>query len=117
MNRLNRIIGAIREWLHNWFIPPYKTTYVKDLPKVLDQKTLYIIKDDGFIEHASLICPCGCGALLHMNLIPDERPAWQILEYKNGTVSLKPSVWRKIDCKSHFFFIRGRIHWCKNQTS
>lgn len=112
MTWLRKTFTAFKEWLYSWLSPPYKTIYVEDLPGTLNRKTLYIIKEDGYVEHATLVCPCGCEALLHMNLIPDEHPCWQVLNHRNGTTSLKPSVWRKIDCKSHFFFTRGRIYWC-----
>ena len=97
----NLIRKIIEKW-RDWFVPPYQTMYVEDLPEKLKRKTIYIIRDERFIEHASLLCPCGCGALLHMNLIPDERPCWFVTSHKNGAVSLKPSVWRQKGCRSHF---------------
>ena len=106
------LIRKVKQWWKDWFIPPYRTRYVEDLPQEPKRKTIYIIRDEGFIEHASLLCSCGCGAFLHMNLIPDERPCWFVTEHSNGTVTLKPSVWRQKGCRSHFFFIRGRIQWC-----
>ena len=101
---------VVKKW-RDWFVPPYQTNYVEELPEILNRKAIYIIEGEGFIEHATLLCPCGCGAPLHMNLIPDERPCWFVTEHNNGTVSLEPSVWRQKGCKSHFFFIRGRIQW------
>jgi hypothetical protein len=44
-----------------------------------------------------------------MNLIPDERPCWQLMRHPDGTATLHPSVWRKKDCGSHFWFRRGRV--------
>ncbi|WP_375692081.1 DUF6527 family protein [Pseudooceanicola sp. LIPI14-2-Ac024] len=48
-----------------------------------------------------------------MNLLQDERPCWRVTRHKDGLVSLHPSVWRKKDCGSHFWFKRGRVKWCR----
>ncbi|WP_236819161.1 DUF6527 family protein [Alicyclobacillus ferrooxydans] len=60
-----------------------------------------------------MLCPCGCGEVLHMSLHPDGRPRWELTRHPDGTVSLSPSVWRKVGCRSHFFLERGRVRWCK----
>ena len=106
----------IKSW-RDWLVPFYQTKYVEDLPEKLDRKVIYIIGDEEFIEHATLLCPCRCGALLHMNLIPDERPCWFVIEHSNGSVSLEPSIWRQKGCKSHFFFVRGRIRWVSTRLA
>lgn len=96
-----------------WFDPPYRTVVAQDmLPPKLKKRTLYIVEDDGYQEQAAMLCPCGCGRVLHMNLLPDERPCWQVTRHKNGTASLHPSVWRKKDCESHFWFKKGKVQWC-----
>lgn len=90
------------------------TVYVDgDLPSVLRDHVVYIVLDDDEPWHASFVCPCGCGQLLHMNLLDDEHPCWQVLDHFDGTVSLHPSVWRNIGCKSHFWLQRGKIKWCR----
>ena len=81
----------IKSW-RNWFVPPYQTKYVENLPEKLDQKAIYIIRDEGFVEHATLLCPCRCGALLHMNLIPDERP----LLVRLPNMIMERSVWNRL---------------------
>ncbi|MFD1328853.1 DUF6527 family protein [Mycoplana ramosa] len=60
-----------------------------------------------------MICPCGCRAVLHMNLLPDERPCWRVTRHMDGSTSLHPSVWRQKECKSHFWFRKGRVKWCR----
>ena len=95
------------------FDRPYKTKYVQiELPKKLKRNIIYIIKEDGFAENAAMLCPCDCGKVLYMNLLPDERPCWNYSEHPDGTITLHPSVWRKKDCGSHFWFRQGRIYWC-----
>lgn len=113
MKWLKNILSRWRTALYQWFVPPYRTKVVEEsLPETLDRKTLYIVEEDGFQEQAAMLCPCGCKRVLHMNLIPDERPCWTVAQHDNGTATLHPSVWRKKDCGSHFWFRNGRVIWC-----
>ena len=97
----------------HWFVPPYRTTVVEEsLPAQLSQRTVYIVQEDGFNEQVALLCPCGCGRVLQMNLLPDERPCWRAMRNTDGSVTLHPSIWRKKDCGSHFWLRNGRIRWC-----
>jgi hypothetical protein len=95
-------------------VPPYRTVMIAEaLPKDLSRRILYVVQEDGYREQAAMICPGGCGRVLHMNLLPDERPCWRLTEHSDGTAaSLHPSVWRKKECRSHFWLRRGRIEWC-----
>lgn len=103
----------LQAWLRDWLIPPYKTCFIEeDLPKSLHHKTIYLVYEEKFLWHASMPCPCKCGEILHMNLIPDERPCWQVTIHQDHTVSLFPSVWRQKGCRSHFWFQRGYVIWC-----
>ena len=114
MKWIKRLLGPIHEGLRRWFDRPYRTHLVEDsLPKGLNLRTLYVVQEDGFLEQAAMLCPCGCGRVLHMNLLPDERPCWRLTRHKDGTATLSPSVWSKRDCRSHFWFRQGRVHWCK----
>lgn len=111
--RTKRSFDRVRCWL----VRPYRMQVVEGaLPKRLKRRTLYVVQEDGFQEQAAMTCPCGCGRMLQMNLLPDERPCWQLTQHKDGTSSLHPSVWRKKDCGSHFWFRRGRIEWCREST-
>lgn len=114
MKWLRRYFRTARELLYAWLVPPYRTLVADgDLPKTLRRRTLYIVQEDGFFEQAAMICPCGCKRTLHMNLLPDERPCWRVTRHEDGTATLSPSVWRKKDCRSHFWFRRGRVQWFK----
>ncbi len=111
---MDRLKGFIF-WILGLFgihLGAYSTVKVSGtLTKKLSKKTVYIVEDDGYQEQVAMLCPCGCGRILHMNLLPDERPCWKVTEHKDGTVSLHPSIWRKTDCRSHFWFKNGRVQW------
>lgn len=90
----------------------FRTVNVDDVPRVVVPGTLYIAGENGHTWFASMRCPCGCKATIQLNLLPDTRPCWTLSTQKDGRVSLSPSVWRKIGCRSHFFVRRGRVEWC-----
>jgi hypothetical protein len=48
------------------------------------------------------LCPCGCGEIVSVNLMPGNESAWT-LDYKpKRGISLWPSVWLTAGCGSHF---------------
>lgn len=83
------------------------------LPSNLKERTLYVVTEDGVPWQAALICPCGCGENLDLNLLTDERPCWRVSVGPDGAASLAPSVWRTEGCRSHFFVREGEIVWAK----
>ena len=67
--------------------------------KNIQEGIVYVCRED---EKAYLKCPCGCGDVLTLNLIPDTHPGWTI----SGN-SIKPSINRIIGCRSHFTITNG----------
>jgi len=113
-----RSAGQVYKPLRRWLIPPYRTHIVEDrLPELLKNRLLYIVQEDGYREQAAMLCPCGCNQVLHMNLLPDEHPCWRLTLHKDGTATLHPSIRREVNCLSHFWFVRGRIRWFKQEGS
>ncbi len=112
LKSLSRCFLQIRSWLKQLFLRAYNTQIIEgELPGKLKIKTVYVVQEDGYLEHVSILCPCGCKEILHMNLIPDERPCWQVTDHPDRTVSISPSIWRKQGCKSHFWLQHGRVYW------
>ncbi len=56
-----------------------------------------------------LLCPCGCGAELPVNLDSRAGPAWRLYQDQRQRISVYPSVWRDTDCGSHFIIWRDKI--------
>lgn len=92
--------------------PRIRPEYVEDLPEQPQMNTLYIAGEDPHYWAAAMRCPCGCGDSIHLNLLEQESPSWQLRMHKDGSVSLLPSVWRTKGCRSHFFVRNGCIEWC-----
>lgn len=92
----------------------FEWTKVEHLPTPLSKRRLYVVGDDECEWAAAMSCPCGCGSIIHLSLAPDRRPSWRVRRHRGGTVSLLPSVWRTVGCRSHFVLYKGRIFWCRN---
>ncbi|MCB9576952.1 MAG: hypothetical protein H6717_08000 [Polyangiaceae bacterium] len=91
--------------------PPYRVVHLTDDPDELLPETLYAIGENGHLWHVSLVCPCGCGATIALNVLPDDSPRWRLYESADGP-TLSPSVWRTTGCWSHFILRRGYVIWC-----
>ena len=96
--------------------PRFKITDVEDdFPDRMEGKTLYVLSEDGDTWAAAMVCPCGCEAILHLNLFADQRPCWHL--NRQGGGFLTPSVWRRDHCGAHFWFRGGRIYWTPDQPN
>ncbi len=93
---------------------PLKTVWILELPEQLQPRCVYVVGEGSYLWYVAMLCPCHCGATIHMSLMPEGRPKWQLTEHRDGTITLIPSVWRTKDCKSHFFLRAGLIQWCNS---
>ena len=63
---------------------------------------------------AMLLCPCGCGETIHVDLMTSHSPHWRMIRHRDGSISFRPSVWLDNGrCGSHFILSRGRVVWCR----
>lgn len=105
-------VAAAPCWIAARLARSHRTIVVEaNLPTILKKRALYVVRDDGLEEQVAMLCPCGRNHVLHMNLLPDDRPRWHVTHHTDGTSTLHPSVWRRKDCHSHFWLRRGRIVW------
>jgi len=103
-----KIVNRVRDL----FLNKYALRLVEDEPEIISPKTIYIVGDEEFQAIAIMLCPCGCNSKIHLNLLPGNKPTWSI-STKSGALTLKPSVWRKVGCESHFFLRKGKIIWAR----
>jgi hypothetical protein len=85
---------------------------VEEFPDKLERTKVYLAGENDNLWAAAMICPCGCGEVIELNLLKQARPCWSVQEHSDGTVTLAPSVWRQKGCRSHFLLRHGRIDWC-----
>ena len=95
----------------------YATETVTEFPDTLEPECVYLVGEESVPWFAALLCPCGCGALIRLSLLIDDRPRWRARRHFAGTVTLEPSIWRKRGCGSHFFVRRGQIVWAANRLT
>lgn len=113
------------EWLRRlwaarggWFRrrrPPYTLQFVEgdELPAVLPERTLVVAREGAELWAAGMRCPCGCSRRIEVMLLEGVRPRWDLAVGRTGLPSLRPSVWVKSGCRSHFWLVDGQVHWCR----
>lgn len=92
---------------------PYRTIRCEEKPDDPKPKSFYVlgsVNDWGLV----FVCPCGCAEVIELNLLEQVRPRWQIDQVWDSTISVAPSVWRKVGCRSHFWIRSGVIVWVRN---
>lgn len=63
-----------------------------------------VVYVDKVWQACTLLCPCGCNAVISLSLLPNTKPKWSV----NGD-TLTPSVNRTVGCKSHFSITNGIV--------
>ena len=86
---------------------------IEDYPEIVDENTFYVVGNLSRPQYALFKCPCGCEATIELNLNRSSRPCWRIKWSPLGTVSISPSINRKVGCQSHFFLTKSSVIWCK----
>lgn len=101
-----------RLWLRIFPGARIRLQAIKEEPDFLRKTIAYLVGEQGHEWHVVMMCPCGCGEKIFLNLLPDTRPLWRLTAHSDGTFTMSPSVWRTAGCGSHFFIRRSRIEWC-----
>jgi uncharacterized protein DUF6527 len=84
---------------------------ISELPGSLHHDRIYLVGAGNRKKWAVLMCPCGCGNRIDVNLMRTRRPVWA-LTWHYGEVNLSPSLWRpRGSCGSHFWVRDSRIAW------
>ena len=97
--------------------PRIRYERVDEFPDSLKPATLYVAGEEPHLWAAAMLCPCGCGEIVHLNLLGDARPSWSVLKHNDSSITLMPSIWRTQGCRSHFCVRRSRIDWCRFDTN
>ncbi len=109
MSWFRRLVASVRQW----FSPRLIALHVEELPDLLAVRRIYLVGEDDPWQ-AAFQCPCGCEALIQLSLIPEDKPSWNASVHDDGTVTLFPSIWRKRNCKAHFFVRQGKVVWTRD---
>jgi len=114
MMKLLKNLQAYFQALLETFSPARKLEIVDgdSLPRHLPRKNLVLAREDGEDWCVGLLCPCGCGRTIELQVFPEARPSWQLAVDNKNRPTLHPSVWVKDGCKSHFWLRKGKVFWC-----
>lgn len=89
----------------------FQYTFSEDVPDKFKRYVIYIIGSKECYWQLVMLCPCGCKTVLHINLLNEYKPNWSYEIDNKHSITLHPSIHRKVDCKSHFFIREGKIVW------
>ena len=110
-----KFILKITKWFNNQYhfysSPKFKFELVEDLPELIPENKVLVVAEGNQPDTLAFKCPCGCNSNILLNLLQDAKPRWKYRITKRGNISISPSIWRKVGCKSHFFVRDGRIDW------
>lgn len=91
--------------------PSIRYERVEEFPDRLKASTFYVAGEERYPWAAAMLCPCGCGDVIELNLLEQASPYWSIRQNSDGTITLIPSVWRTKGCRSHFLIRDSCIDW------
>jgi hypothetical protein len=106
------ILASLNSGMYHLGFTDYKLEFQFQNPSYYEvKKNKIIIVGQDISKRAYLKCPCGCGDLIMLSLMKENKPSWNLQIDNLGRPSLLPSIWKIDGCKSHFFVRRGRIKW------
>jgi hypothetical protein len=116
MRSWKTIIGWDSLWKRIFRIPPdyTKVRFATSFraAKSVGKKEIVFIGDKSSPKWAVIKCPCGCGDLIHIDLMGSHTPSWTCQFEKDKTVSFSPSLWvDSSKCGSHFWIRNNRVLW------
>jgi hypothetical protein len=92
--------------------PRIRYERVEEVPNPLKPSTVYVVGEERYPWAAAMLCPCGCGDVIELNLLEQASPCWSVRENSDDTITVMPSIWRTKGCRSHFLIRNSHIDWC-----
>lgn len=107
------LIKDIFRWIRGQRKYDFTVQRLEDVPTSPRADIVYLVGEKDFEWVAILLCPCGCGELIQLNLLEcSSRPQWDVVFSNDGAATITPSIWKNKGCHSHFIIRDGNIHWC-----
>ena len=109
------LIKSALERLGAWWHEDFRVVQEQGdtLPAVVRKNSLVHMVDAGKSWSVGFQCPCGCGEVIELLLLPEVEPHWSLTVDRLNRPTLSPSVWKATGCRSHFWMRGGRIVWAR----
>jgi hypothetical protein len=92
-----------------WFYRrKFRIVRSEELPDKLKKHKLYAIGED-VPWLAALQCPCGCGEIVQLSLLENDRPRWRLRKEKDGTAPSHPQFGKAKGANPTFFSETGLL--------
>lgn len=111
MKYIRKIAWWITKQYHFYTLPKFECELINEIPESIPERKILVVDEGNLPDSLVFKCPCGCHSTIILNLLKDAKPCWNYQINKRGEISILPSIWRKIGCRSHFFVKEGRIIW------
>jgi hypothetical protein len=110
--------GDFRDWSAAQALPSIAFSAITDIAAPPSNNTVqagafYRVMRHRQPKWALFLCPCGCREVVTLSLQAVHRPHWRVRSSEQQRPSLRPSVWRDVGCRSHFWIEDGRVYWCR----
>ena len=89
--------------------PQFHVANADEMPEHLRGGLVYLVGSTQTPWAAVFGCPSGCGARIELNLRAEVSPFWRVVCHADNTISIWPSIHRKVGCRSHFWIERGYV--------
>jgi hypothetical protein len=111
MKSILKLVGQAYRKAISFFRACYNYGAEEDLPEQLRKRFVYVLGSNNDPWALAFMCPCGCNEVIQLNLLKEAKPKWEYEINSAGNITIRPSIWRRTGCKSHFFIKNGRIIW------
>jgi hypothetical protein len=111
MKYIHKLVRWFKRKFFLNFSHKFKFDFVEDIPKQIPESKVLVVADGNQPDTLVFKCPCGCFSDIHLNLLIDAKPCWKYKITDSGKITITPSIWRKIGCRSHFFITEGKVIW------
>jgi hypothetical protein len=80
-------------------------------PDLAPGSAKWAVNQEGVPAALLFVCPCGCGALCHVNVTPGSASGWG-WDFNTVAPTLTPSILRTMGCRWHGYLTAGEWRPC-----
>src|SRR5688500_10490925 len=82
-----------------------------DCTDILEDNDVYYVGSKRHKWLITLKCTCGCSQTIYLNVLTKTNPCWRKTINRKKRFTVRPSIWRKVGCNSHFNIVNSLLFW------